>query len=66
MNRVKWAEGKKGLTVFVDEGDGWVLWTQSKLKARPNTGPGENPAFSTFQSALKAGYQVIDINGNPI
>lgn len=66
MNKVKWAEGTKGLTVYVDEGEGWVLYTQSKLGAIPNSGPGENPAFSTFQAAIKAGYQVIDINGNPI
>jgi len=66
MNKVKWAGGTKGLTVFVDEGEGWILWSQSKLKATPNAGAGENPAFSTFQAALKAGYQVIDINGNPI
>jgi len=66
MNKVKWGEGPNGLTVFVDEGKGWVPYTNSKLKAAPNNGPMENPAFSTFQAALKAGYEVIDVNGNPI
>jgi len=61
MHKVKWDENEDntGLTVYVDEGDGWILYNKSLLKIEQNIGPKENPAFSTFQAALKAGYEIV-------
>lgn len=65
MNKLKWDEGQRGLTVFVDEGKGWVLYTSSKLKL-PGNKLFENPAFGFFQIALEAGYTVLDRQDNEI
>lgn len=65
MNKVKWHRGEDGEpTLLVDEGKGFVTYSKSILY-KPDIA-GFSEGITTFRACVKAGYQIIDINGNLI
>lgn len=68
MNKIQWRrKGEQGgLELFVEEDGVWNHYSTSKIKQPDLTLPGASRGFTTMQAALKAGYQYLDVDGNPV
>lgn len=66
MNKIQWRRKEKGLELYVEEDGKWKHYSASRIK-QPDLGEiGASRGFTTMQAALKAGYQYLDVNGNPV
>lgn len=63
-NKLQWRRNFKhrGVELFVFEDSEWKPYTASKLFTPDLTIPGASRGFPTFQTCLKAGYEVLPVD----
>ena len=67
MNKIQWRRAKDGgLELYVEENGQWKHYSNSSIKQPDIKLTGASKGFTTMQAALKAGYQCLDIKGNPV
>ncbi len=67
MNKLQWRRSKEGnLELYLEEDGVWKHYSNSKLVKPDLKMEGASRGFTTMQAALKAGYQFLDLDGNPI
>lgn len=64
---MQWRRAKNGsLELYVEEDGKWKHYSQSVLKKPELPEKTASRGFPTMQACLKAGYQYLDMEGNPI
>ena len=67
MNKLQWRRQKnRDLELYIYEKDRWVHYTKSLIKQPDLKIKGASRGFPTLQYALKLGYVLLDMQGNPI
>ena len=64
---MQWRRSKAGgLELYLEEDGKWKHYSQSVIKQPDIQMKGASRGFTTMQAGLKAGYQYLDMDGNPI
>ena len=66
QGKVKWQVKNGCLELFVDDGAGYRFHSASKHFRPDSNEVGFSRGFNTLQACLEAGYDMIDVKGNPI